>query len=169
MRRSSWMILATAGTLLFISCLFYLRSSTTPLKPMSHTEAVRFIERGRIAFESGDAAGVVALLAPDADFLKRSPEEVRAVLNRTFGEISEPLRVTIRNVQVRQVGRSATITFTMDVSQKLEKTNVLYFPGVQIHLKLRTVRVPRWLGLATQEEWRIVEAEGDGNLVIPGR
>ena len=161
MRRSSWVVLVLAGIFLLISMTLYTLTFSQEAGRMTRGKAEELVERGRQAVERKDIGGLLALFSRDASILGRTPSNFREVLAKTFAELKGDFRVSVRDIEVRPEGNSASITFVTDIGQKDEKMDVVYFPSVHMRATVRKARAPRWLGLFEAEVWQVTELTSD--------
>ena len=161
MRRSSWILLIFAGSLLFITSLVYSITYAEQAPPMSLAEAARIVETGRKAVERGDLNGFFALFADNAMILGRTRADAREEIAKSISELRGNFSLSIRNLEVRPEGRSAQLTFTMDIGQKDDRMDVVYYPDVRMRARVEKLRVKRWWGLFESEQWLVTDLESD--------
>jgi ketosteroid isomerase-like protein len=136
---------------------------------MSPEVAGDLVRRGRAAVERSDSGSFMDLLAPDATIFDRSPEEFEKELDKAFSELRGHFSIDTRNLQVRPEGRTALITFTMDVGQKDGRMNAVYFPGVRVRARVERRKSTRWWGLVEAEEWKVSRLDSDPPLLSRNR
>jgi len=78
-----------------------------------------------------------------------------------MSELRGSFSLTIRNLAVKSEGRSTQLTFTMDVGQKDDRMEVVYYPDLRMRAQVEKVRIPRWWGLFEVERWKVTELESD--------
>ena len=161
MRRSSWIVLLTAGILLLITTVLYSLTYAERAPAMSQAVAAQLVDTGRRAVERNDLNTFFNLFTEDAKVLGRSREDARAEIGKAMTELRGNFTLNIRNLEVRPEGRSAQLTFTMDVGQKDERMDVVYYPDLLMRARLEKVRFPRWWGLFESERWMVTELESD--------
>src|SRR2546423_15665546 len=89
MRRSSWIAIIAAVAILGLLAVLLIASSDTQAPAMTPEVAKALIERGRKAMEAGDVNQVIALMAPNAKILERSPDEIRPLLEQAVKELGK--------------------------------------------------------------------------------
>ncbi len=161
MRRSSWIILLSAGTLLVIATVLYSLTYAERAPAMSQAVAAELLETGRRAVERSDVNALFDLFTEDATVLGRTRADARAEIAKAMSEMRGDFSISIRNLEVRPEGRSAQVTFTMDVGQKDDRMDVVYYPDLRVRARIAKIRIPRWWGLFEAEKWQITELESD--------
>ena len=165
MRRSSWIALVLAVVLLLTAGALYRISSAQPAPPMTRRLGVEMLERGKRAVETSDADALMALFTDDAMILGRRPDDFRKVIEKAFSELKGNFRVETSHVEVETGSANAEIRFVMDLGQRDERMDAVYFPQVRMRAKLVKALTPRWLGLFHVEEWRVIELTSDPQIV----
>jgi len=167
MRRSSKVALLVAVLILVAMIVVYLKTLDTVAPPMSLQVAQQLLERGRVALERRDADGIMDLMASNAKILDQNVERMRLILYRTMRELgTSHLTATWKNLNARQQGNNAYVSFDLEVGQDEAGVWASYYRP-HINLELTKVRVSRWFGLYTTEEWKITRVESSEPLDIP--
>ena len=161
MRRSSWIILLTAGSLLVIATVLYSLTYSERAPAMSQAVATELAEAGRRAVERGDVNALFDLFTKDATVLGRTRADAYVEIAKAMSEMRGNFSINIRNLEVRREGRSAQATFTMDVGQKDDRMDVVYYPDLRMRARIAKIRTPRWWGLFEAESWKVTEIESD--------
>jgi hypothetical protein len=167
MRRSSWLVLTLTFMLLIVVCLLSIYFADFAAAAMTTRQAVALIERGKTAFEQGDADGIMDLLAPEARLFRRDPPQLRTGLERAIADVgSGHLSVAYSDVMARPDGRDAIVTLDITVGEKLPAADVVYYRG-RLALRLIRIHQPQWMGLYNTEEWRILKVDISPPIDLP--
>ena len=159
MRRSSCIVLCIAFVFLIAATFLYMRSFNSTAPPMTDAEASRIIARGNRSLERKDVRAIVDMMSPDAKILNRSLPEVEEFIRTAVGQVNGHLSVAPRNIHAHPAGAQADFTFDMDVGQKSQKLDAVYFPNIHVTVQLEKRRTTHWLGLVSKEEWKITQVD----------
>ena len=167
MRPSSIKILVAAAVLLIIAMAGFLASTATGAPPMTAERAQRFLNQGKSALQRGDIDAIFSLFSKDATIFGRTPAGFRQIVEQAIRELNgTPLNVTFSKIEVRPEGERTLVSVNLDVFQRLPRADVSYYRP-RVHMVLRKERMPRILGLGSEEEWRIVQLDSEESLDLP--
>jgi hypothetical protein len=167
MRRSSWITLALATIILAAIGALFVTSAGSKAPPMTASIANDIIKRGTRALAAGDVEGIMDLIAPNARILDKSPDYMRAVLERTVKELGDTkLQIRCGPPTIKEQRGVAYVSFDMDVGERRGNVDIQYF-HTRLDLQLKRVRAPRMMGAQWAEEWRIIRLDSSQSLDVP--
>jgi ketosteroid isomerase-like protein len=156
-----------AFLLLIVAGLLFLRSHDRKAPPMSEAVASEFLQRGVSAFQRQDVDGIMDLMSPNAKFMDRPMEMLREPINRAMQEVgSNNLSARYSRIEAHPQGEHATVSFDLEVGQHT-KTNDSTFFRTRMNLSLEKQRAGHWMGLYSEEDWKIVLITVDNSLELP--
>ena len=165
MRRTSWIVLALAGILMLTAGALYNLSNSEPAPPFTREMGLEIVERGKLAVERSDSGALMALFTDDAMILGRKRSNFRALIDKTFAELTGNFRMEIRDIKVEAGSANAEVRFVVDIGQRDDRMDAIYFPRVRMRAKLVKALIPKWLGLFYEEEWKVIDLTSDPQIV----
>jgi len=167
MKRSSKAAISVAAVLLAAICLLVSFGGDSSAGPMTADRARTLIARASDMLTRKDANGIIALMAPNARILNRSPEQMRAILQDALQQMgSHKFTVVTRNLRVQPAGLTAIIMLDMDLDERELGANIHYYTA-HLTVSVEKVQTSRWLGLSRSDDWRITDVQSDSSLDVP--
>lgn len=158
MAPSSRKVLLTAFVLAGLSGILYLASQDTPAPAFTVAYAESILRHAADAARRRDTAALFAHVAEDAELFGERRQRMERFARRGLREVAPgALQIKWANLTVTALGGRSAAEFDVSVSEEVGNTEALYYTG-RITLEFRKFARPRWLGLGTAEEWRIIRA-----------
>jgi ketosteroid isomerase-like protein len=156
-----------ACLLLIVAGLLVLHSRDKKAPPMSQAYATEFLQRGVTAFQRQDVDGVMALMSPKAKILDRTEEQLRPPINQAMKEVgSNNLTAKCTRVEAQQQGDRATVSFDLEIGQHTKNSDITFY-RTRMHALLEKQRESHWMGLYSEEDWKITNLTSDSSLDVP--
>lgn len=155
MRRSSKIILALCGVLVFLLVGSYWPIIQASRPNFTEQDARQMLTKMATAFEDESVSKVLAYVYPDAKVAGRDLERIRALMHRAFRYMERP-KVELRNMTYQRQGDTVRLRFYVTVLE-LATNQTLYSESMGFLVKRRAI--PQMLGLFHTYEWKIADVD----------